>query len=146
MKKILLASHGLMAEGISNTLKIFIGECDNIYTVCAYVNQGSEFLQELQKFINSSENDGNTIIFTDIYGGSITQKIIELLIKAGKDIPVVAGANLPLVLSAALSTEKFTKENLQKSFEECKFVLVNLQQEEQFKGEPREDSENDFFE
>ena len=143
MKDILIASHGRLAEGLKNTLSIFSGDLSRVKVSCAYVDDSIDYLNTIKEFIANSE-DGNSVIFTDIYGGSVNTQIIEEIVKSQKDIPVVAGMNLPLVLSILVSDEKITIDYLKHVAEECKPNVVEIElkpNDEVSKG----DEEDDFL-
>lgn len=143
MKDILLASHGRLAEGLKNTLSIFSSDLSKVKVSCAYVDDSSDYLNTIKEFIASAE-EGNAVIFTDIYGGSVNTQIVEEIVKTSKNIPIVAGMNLPLVLSVLISDENITKEYLNHVAEECKPKVVEIELKESddiSKG----DEEDDFL-
>lgn len=40
MQRLVLASHGYLAEGMKNSAQIIVGKSAKIYTICAYVKEG----------------------------------------------------------------------------------------------------------
>lgn len=52
MKKILVASHGCLADGIKSSVGILTGNQDLITTVNAYVDE-SDYTATIQEFIDS---------------------------------------------------------------------------------------------
>ncbi len=130
MKRILLASHGKLALGLKDTLELFIGKSDLIVAVGAYVDSTSHYIEEIQKFIDSADDDG-AIIFTDIYGGSVNQQVTRMVLAAGKKIPIVTSMNLPIVLSVALSEEEMTSAAIEQLSRDCIPKVVTLQKEEE---------------
>lgn len=125
MKKILLASHGTLSAGLKNTLNFFLGEDCSITDVNAYSEPGDEYLVQIQEFIDNSEDD-ESIIFTDIYGGSVNQQVTRLVISSKKNIPIITSMNLPIVLSIVLSSEKITQNTIQHLLTECAPKLVDI--------------------
>lgn len=129
MNKILVCSHGKMAEGIVDTMKIIIGNMDNVDTVTFY-NDGEdkEDLYRLKKYID--ENKGNdVIIFTDIYGGSVNQEVVKLITDYEK-IKVITGFNLSCFLELVLKKdEKISKNDIldiiENSRKEMKLVGID---------------------
>lgn len=124
MKKILLASHGKMAAGLKNTLEIFLGPTDSITAVCAYLDSSDNYIYEIESFIHSIHDDA--IIFTDINGGSVNQKVVQLVLASNKDIPVITSMNLPIVLSIALLEEEISKDKLNELIKDCAPLLTDL--------------------
>lgn len=141
MKKILLASHGFLAKGLKDTLRIFLGETDDITAVCAYIDDTDNYIKEIEMFIQQAEENGQYVICTDIYGGSVNQKVIEYLTKSNKKIPVVSGMNLPIVLSIAVSDTPCDRKYLESIFEQCNLQYVDIQNLQGVNG----GSEDEFF-
>ena len=44
MQRLVLASHGYLAEGMKNSAQIIVGKSAKIYTICAYVKEGITLL------------------------------------------------------------------------------------------------------
>lgn len=140
MKKILLASHGYLAQGLENSLRIFIGDSANITTACAYTDEANEYVKIIDKFIYENDDDGQTAIFTDIYGGSVNTQVIETLARFNKNIPLIANMNLPLVLSVAISPENITQNIVDEFANESIGKLIKMDI-----NNKTEDEEDDFF-
>lgn len=138
MKDILLASHGKLAEGLKNTLSIFLGPCDNITTVCAYLDDSDKYLDEIREFIEGHDRT-NGLIFTDIYGGSVNQQVVKMMIDAAKDIPVISQMNLPLVLQLALEEGEIDDTRLKEVCTQAVPQVVS------FKNEDKGSDDDDFF-
>lgn len=139
MRKVLLTSHGRLASGLKDTVEFFVGTSEMITSIDAYVNSSGDYQYELQAFVDIAE-EGEAVIFTDIYGGSVNQQITAMVLESGKNIPIVAGMNLPIVLSTVLMTESFTVEKLEAMLEECKLQLVRMSS-----CSSKEGDEDDFF-
>lgn len=108
MKKILVASHGYLANGIKSSVGILTGNQDLITAVNAYVDE-SDYTPQIEEFINSVTPDDDAVIFTDIYGGSVFQKV-TLLEPEKKGIVHVTGVNLAAVIEALIRTDPLTPE------------------------------------
>ena len=134
MKRILLTSHGRLASGLKDTLEFFLGQSEMIAAVDAYVDTSSDYLQQLQRFVDSAEV-GKAIIFTDIYGGSVNQQVSAMVMESGKDIPIVTGMNLP-----AMTDDSLTAERMESMLKECQLQLVKMSS-----CETKEGDEDEFF-
>ena len=99
MQKIIVASHGYFASGIEDSIKILIGERDNIDFISAY-------------------KENTVIMFTDIKGGSITNTAIELLPKY-KNLNIISGSSLALVLEYILTSEDEEEEGYKEIIKNC---------------------------
>ena len=80
MRKIVVASHSLLAQGFKDTLEFLTGKSDAVNAVCAYVNDNG--------------------VLTDALGGSVNQRFSRF---ASDRIHVIAGVNLPLAMTVALA-------------------------------------------
>ncbi|QFG46537.1 PTS fructose transporter subunit IIA [Lapidilactobacillus dextrinicus] len=143
MKKILIASHGRLAEGMLSTLNIIAGDTTNITTASGYV-EGHDIKKEVDLFIDSLSKTDETIIFTDLYGGSVNQYITEKAATCHYPINIISGFNAPLVLSIALLPDPISKSDIESQILQARdgMKLVEIQNpliEEH-------DEELDFFE
>ena len=73
MRKVLVATHGYLADGIKSSVGILTGREDCITCIDAYVDQ-SDYTPQLRAFIDSVEEGDEAVIFTDMYGGSVNRE------------------------------------------------------------------------
>lgn len=138
MKHILLASHGRLALGMKDTVEFFLGKSASIVAVSAYLDSSDAYLQEIKDFVDAATAE-DSVIFTDIYGGSVNQQVTTIVLESKKEIPIISSMNLPIIMSVALSDEKATLEYVESLMEECQPKLVTFEQQEQG------DEEDEFF-
>ena len=138
MKHILLASHGRLALGMKDTVEFFLGKSDSIVAVSAYLDSSDAYLQDIKDFVDAATAE-DSVIFTDIYGGSVNQQVTTIVLESKKEIPIISSMNLPIIMSVALSDEKVTLEYVESLMEECQPKLVTFEQQEQG------DEEDEFF-
>jgi PTS system mannose-specific IIA component len=110
MRKICIASHGHLASGIQSSIGILTGKGDSVQAIDAYVDD-SDYTKEIDKFINSVGPGDEGIIFTDIYGGSVFQKVV-LARPERRGVYHVTGVNLPAVIQCLLSADPLTPESI----------------------------------
>ena len=96
MRKIVVASHSLLAQGFKDTLEFLTGKSDAVNAVCAYVNDNGEGLDAAVEAALS----GTDVVLTDALGGSVNQRFSRF---ASDRIHVIAGVNLPLAMTVALA-------------------------------------------
>lgn len=113
MKKVLVASHGHLASGIRSSIGILTGMADMVEAVDCYVDD-SDFTPRIQAFIDSVGPEDEAIIFTDIYGGSVFQKVV-LMEPEKRGIVHVTGMNLGLVIETLLGAEPVTADSIKQS-------------------------------
>lgn len=98
MRKIVVASHSLLAQGFKDTLEFLTGKNDAVNAVCAYVNDNGEGLDAAVEAALSGTDE--VVVLTDAYGGSVNQRFSRF---ASDRIHVIAGVNLPLAMTVALA-------------------------------------------
>ena len=96
MKKLLIATHGQLADGYRSSLSILTGMQDAVEYIDAYVDE-SDYTPGLQTFIESIGPDDTGIIFLD----------------GRQNIFHVTGINLGLVIELLLTDEAITKAYLE---------------------------------
>ncbi|MBL3530873.1 PTS sugar transporter subunit IIA [Companilactobacillus zhachilii] len=140
MRRIVVASHGSMAEGMKNTIELFAGKNENVSYLSAYVKKNDDFTEMINKLFSSFNDDDKVIIFTDLMGGSVNQRL-TVKAQGNPNVFIVYGFNLPVVIEAILSKEEVTKEYVQKLVQVGKDSLGMVDLEP---AESKNDNE-DFF-
>ena len=106
MRKIILASHHLMADGLKDTIQYVMPDLNQIETICAYMdNQPVE--QQFKDALGNINEQDEYLIFTDMLGGSVNQEAIKYL--SYPNVYVVTGMSLPIVLSVVLTLKAYDK-------------------------------------
>lgn len=141
MKKVLVASHGHLASGIRSSIGILTGMADMVEAVDCYVDN-FDFTPRIQAFIDSVGPEDEAIIFTDIYGGSVFQKVV-LMEPEKRGIVHVTGMNLGLVIEALLGAEPVTADSIKQSVELARVTMQVV--EPPSKAADNEGSDGDFF-
>lgn len=137
-KKILIASHGKLAEGIQSSLNILADKGSDVEVINAYITD-EDYTPKIVNFIESIGENEQGIIFTDLFGGSVNQKALtEVLNSKKENIFIISNANLAIVLSILFSMEEeLTEESIQNSIDEAKVTLVQTKLSSE--------DEDDFF-
>lgn len=141
MKKVLVASHGHLASGIRSSIEILTGMADMVEAVDCYVDD-SDFTPRIQAFIDSVDPEDEAVIFTDIYGGSVFQKVV-LMEPEKRGIVHVTGMNLGLVIETLLGAEPVTADSIKQSVELAGATMQVV--EPPSKAADNEGSDGDFF-
>lgn len=119
MIKLLLASHGDLADGICSSLKIIMGEQGNIRTLCAYTKEEFDLRSEVWEILNDLSYEDKLIVVTDIFGGSVNNEFMNNLNR--NNLYLIAGLNLPLVIElATISDEDNIEEQIKSALENSK--------------------------
>ncbi|GGP07477.1 PTS sugar transporter subunit IIA [Oceanobacillus neutriphilus] len=123
MKKILVATHGNFAEGIISSIKLILGEQENLHYMNAYLDEVP--LKEKIKiyFEQNTATEDVVIVFTDLFGGSVNQAFLEYIDR--ENTHFITGVNLPLLLETVmLNEENVTEEKLKEIVTRSKEQII----------------------
>lgn len=115
--EVLIVGHGNFAKGMQSSLEIIIGKQKKVTYLSSYVDNLN--IDELLKDYFSNQQE--VIVLTDLFGGSVNQKIMPYL---SEKVHVITGTNLPLCLDVIL---KVVNENF--SFKEIPEIIKNTQEQ-----------------
>jgi len=106
---VLFITHGLMAEGVYNALKLIEGESEGVDFLGLQPGVTAEsFVEEIRNKVNKVNRGKGVLLIVDIVGG--TPFNTACLLKKTEKVEVISGLNLGMALTAAI--EKNTSENL----------------------------------
>ena len=112
-------THGLMAEGVLDSLKLIMGEQDNISVLG--LHEGDEMESFKESIFNKVQevSDGNgVLVFVDLFGASpfsTTGSLVPRFLENNIDVRVITGCNLPMLLEAASMRHGMSLSELYKS-------------------------------
>lgn len=122
MKKILIATHGYLASGFLSSIQLLTGDIQGITVINAYIDE-CDFAQELDIFIDQVNEQDQIFVFTDLFGGSVNQRVTQTFLEKEIDVTILSGFNLPILLEIVLATKELTKEDIQKIVSRCQQEL-----------------------
>lgn len=140
MRRILLASHGHFASGLKSSIDILAGESSGVTAIDAYVDN-SDYTAAIREFIDSCTPNDEAVIFTDILGGNVFQKV-ALEQPEHHGVMHVTGMNLAVVMECLLTPEKLTKESVD---EICAAAASQLRRVQVLNEEATDNSGEGFF-
>ena len=116
-RKILIATHGHLADGLASAARILVGDGYPIETINAYTDEEpGDYTPRIKAFIEGVGEGDEALIFTDLTGGSVNQNVVRVLAKMGDAVPpsvhVVSETNLMTVLALLLEGRSLTSEVL----------------------------------
>ena len=120
MKQILIATHGKMASGIRYTAELIVGQMAEIETIDAYVTPEDNVEEKFKEYFQKHEHD-RVIVFTDLMGGSVNQKLMEYSKK--ENVTLITGTNLPVLMQVMLADDDVTDEEIQEYIEDARNEL-----------------------
>ena len=123
MKKIIIASHQYLAQGLKSTLEYNVPNTVEVIDINAYIENISVENQILTSLEQCNEEE-QIFVFTDLLGGSVNQGFIEKITKY--NIELIAGANLPIIMTIVLKLgeQDLTKDEIREAIEEARDQLV----------------------
>lgn len=126
MKHILIATHGRLAEGFASSIKILLDR-EDINCINAYIDEkDKDYTKDIEKFLSMIDMNDEAVIFTDIFGGSVNQKIVKLVHKSEKKVFIVTQVNLPIILEVLLTTESLSYQLIEKMINDSPVKLVKI--------------------
>lgn len=136
MRNILIATHSTFASGILGSLNLLIGERPEITVIDAYVDD-SDYTEKIDDFFAKYNDQDEYVVFTDLYGGSVNQKMVNY--KSKYEFHLITGFNLPILLEVILAGETLNSAMVEELVEKCRqeLSLVHL--------DMTEEDEDDFI-
>lgn len=120
MKQILIATHGKMASGIRYTAELIVGQMAEIETIDAYVTPEDNVEEKFKEYFQKHEHD-RVIVFTDLMGGSVNQKLMEYSKK--ENVTLITGTNLPVLMQVMLADDDVTDDEIQEYIDDARNEL-----------------------
>lgn len=117
MNKILILSHGELAKGIESSLDIFSVNKEKIEFFSAYTDDTDPMIQ-IDASVQEHIQEGNVIILTDLFGGSLTRFCLEKY-HDNERVHIISGYNLALVMSLAMEKEAISQEKIEESIKQA---------------------------
>lgn len=139
MRHILIATHGLLASGARSTMEFLIGNVDNVDYITAYVDGQKSINEQIEEYFAKIPQEDEVVIFTDIKGGSVNQKMIPYCVR--ENTFLVSGFNLAVLIEVTMTPEKLTNEFLKAKIEEAREQLCLVEIEKN----NTEENDDDFL-
>lgn len=122
MFRLVLASHGRLAEGMKNSAQIIVGKSIEIFTICAYVDERVTLESQIDELFDSFIESDEIIVITDIFGGSVNNEFVQRL--PNRRFWLVSGMSLPLVIQMAMIDENDSiQEKIKEALETGKEMI-----------------------
>lgn len=111
MRHLILASHGNLARGMADTVRMIVGEVPNMVTFVLERDAMEPISDQVRAELNSLDPSEEVIICTDMVGSSVNNDMVGLLADYPQ-VTLVSGMNLPLVITLALDEGPSTEGEL----------------------------------
>lgn len=126
MNKILIVTHSTLAEGLYNSIKLLIGDVKNVSYIDAYIDD-SDWTKQLDEFFKDFNKLNTYIVFTDLYGGSVNQQLVQY--QKQFNFILITGTNLPVLLATALAPKQLSKQAMSSIVQEAQTALKIVEPE-----------------
>lgn len=127
MIKIIIATHGNLAQELLNATELIAGKQSDVYTVKRAADDSlSQMQSKIESLLKTFDNKEGALILTDMMGGTPCNASVPLCTNFNTE--VLAGVNLPMVLSAVFAnkTAKSVSELADKVLEDGQKSIINV--------------------
>ena len=135
-RNIVIATHGTFAKGIYESLKIIVGEQENVHLLNAFVDC-NDIEGPVNQLLAQIPQEEELIVCTDVFGGSVNNEWMKYMNR--KNFYLITGTNLPLLMQLFLSLEEDTATMIRTSVNKqetapmfCNDLFANKEEEEDF--------------
>ncbi|WMJ79307.1 mannose/fructose/sorbose PTS transporter subunit IIA [Clostridium sp. MB40-C1] len=98
--KLIVCGHGDIAPGILNASNMIFGEQEGVFAVPFLNGEGTEDLKKkIEDVLAKSDDDNEVLFMIDVFGGTPYNIVAEHCYNK-KNMDIITGVNLPLVLEA----------------------------------------------
>ncbi|MDO4428816.1 MAG: PTS sugar transporter subunit IIA [Atopobiaceae bacterium] len=116
---ILVVSHGKMAAGMLDTLRMVMGEAEKLDSVSLVMGEDYEvFEAEITERLRALNDGDGVLALVDLFGASpfnVTQKAAHALEPEGVKVRIVSGMNLGMLVEASSMRVGSTLDELAKT-------------------------------
>lgn len=104
MYNLMIITHGPLASALKETLKMFTGNVEDVYAVGLTETGVEEFREKVNKVLEECYEEGNELlVLVDLFGGTPFNISMLDIKNKYKNVEIIAGVNLPLLIEASLS-------------------------------------------
>lgn len=120
MKYLIMVSHGRFAEGVKTSLEMFAGDANKqVFALCLHNGKSADdFKKDVENFLDEHQfkEDDEFVILADLIGGSPLTTFLNVFSERGylKQAVVLGGMNFSMALTATISLNAMSKEDLAK--------------------------------
>lgn len=139
MRKLFLASHGSLAEGMHSAATMILGEKTNIQSYgLDHWETPKNILKEIRREVEASPDD-DCLVLCDIKSGSVHNRLLELCCTS--NVTLITGMNLALVLELALPQEDTLSAEIESAMTLAKknIMLFNIETLNKLKAQQKEE-------
>lgn len=99
MRRIILTSHGNLAEGMLHSLEMIMGKQPQMTAVSAYLTPEDDLKLKISSILAETPAEDELIIVTDLFGGSVNN--CWMLHLDDPRVQIISGMNLGILVELA---------------------------------------------
>lgn len=96
MIRIILASHGRLAEGMKGSVELILGSGIPVDTICAYCDADVTLEEQIDRVFSAIPEEDVIIVVTDVFGGSVNNEFMKRTVSGRFEL--IAGMSMSLVI------------------------------------------------
>ena len=122
---LVLVTHGGLAVELIRAMEHVVGPQENTAAICIGPDDDMEHRRaDIQKAVSSVETGKGVIILTDMFGGTPSNLAISVM--EAKNIEVIAGVNLPILVKLASIRNKLDLQSAIAKAQEAGRKYINV--------------------
>ncbi|MDY2778025.1 MAG: hypothetical protein SOU51_06560 [Collinsella sp.] len=131
-RKTLIATHGYLARGFKSSAEILAGMGESIIDINAYTDEEpGDYTPKIAAFIDGVAEDEEGLIFTDLAGGSVNQKVVCTLAERPGGVPanvfLVTDTNLMSLIALLLESRDLSADLIDELLGQTHATRVQLE-------------------
>jgi len=111
MNQIILASHGGLSKGALDTARMIVGEIPHVHAISLERDDTEPLIAQAEAIVSACSSDDTIYVLTDMLGSSVNNSMVEFM-AAHENVTVIAGMNMPLILTLVLRDEPLTSQDV----------------------------------
>lgn len=96
MIRIVLASHGRLAEGMKGSVELIMGAGAPIDTICAYCDPNVALEDQIDGLLATIPERDGIIVVTDVFGGSVNNEFMKRVVSGRFEL--ISGMSMSLII------------------------------------------------
>ena len=108
---LVIVSHGNLSESLVATSKMIVGKKERVFSIGLEPHGGSDnLIKKINRIISTAEPQSQFLFMIDLIGGTPCTSCAQIL-SCNKNIEIITGVNLPMLLEVQLNLEKAKNVN-----------------------------------
>lgn len=111
--KVIVATHGRLAEGFAGVIKMIVGDMEKLQTLCCYLEADFDLDQAIRDIMEHHDfGKEELVVCTDVMGGSVNNGFVKWM--NSYPFHLITNTNLAFLIDLLLATEELDSESIKK--------------------------------